>query len=69
MFDALIAAVLVLQDDSERLHKLITPQQGESLWMQIPWLTSVWEARQKAATEGKPIFIWAGSGGGPVGVC
>lgn len=69
MFDALIAAVLVLQDDSERLHKLVKPQPGESLWMQIPWLTSVWEARQKAAAEGKPIFIWAGSGGGPVGVC
>jgi hypothetical protein len=29
----------------------------------------VWSARRKAAAEGKPIFIWAGSGGGPVGVC
>ena len=49
--------------------KLIKPQPGESKWMEIPWLTSVWEARKKAAAEGKPIFIWAGSDGGPVGIC
>jgi hypothetical protein len=51
------------------VHQLIKPQPGESLWMQLPWLTSVWEARQQAAAEGKPIFLWAGSGGGPVGIC
>jgi hypothetical protein len=48
---------------------LIKPAEGESRWRQVPWLTSVWEARQKAAAEGKPIFVWAGSGGGPAGVC
>lgn len=53
----------------EQVHALIKPHQGESRWMQVPWLTSVWEARKLAAAEGKPIFIWAGSGGGPVGVC
>jgi len=53
----------------DALHALVKPQPGESRWMEIPWLTSVWEARQQAAAEGKPIFIWAGSGGGPVGVC
>jgi hypothetical protein len=53
----------------DKLCRLIRPQPGESRWMEIPWLTSVWEARKKAAAEGKPIFIWAGSGGGPVGVC
>lgn len=55
--------------DFYKLHKMIKTQPGESRWMQIPWLTSVWEARQQAAKEGKPIYIWAGSGGGPVGVC
>ena len=55
--------------DSQAIHQLIKPQPGESLWLQIPWLNSVWEARQRAAAEGKPIFIWAGSGGGPVGIC
>ena len=26
---------------------------------------SLWEARQKAAAEGKPMFVWFGSGGSP----
>jgi len=47
------------------VQKLIKPQPGESRWMEIPWLTSLWEARQKAAAEGKPIFVWFGSGGSP----
>ena len=55
--------------DFEKVHALIKPQGDESRWRQIPWLTSVWEARQLAAREGKPIFLWAGSGGGPAGVC
>ena len=25
---------------------------------QVPWLTSLWEAREKAAAEGKPILLW-----------
>jgi len=49
----------------ETLHRLIKPQPGESRWMEIPWLTSLWEARVRAAKEGKPIFLWYGSGGSP----
>jgi hypothetical protein len=52
-----------------KMMKLIKPQPGESKFMEIPWLTSVWDARKKAAAEGKPIFIWAGSDGSPVGIC
>src|SRR5262245_28437203 len=44
---------------------LIKPQPGESRWMEIPWQTSLWAARQKAAAEGKPMFVWSGSGGAP----
>jgi hypothetical protein len=51
------------------LHGMIRPQPGESRWMEIDWHPSVWEARQKAAAEGKPIFIMAGSGGAPVAGC
>lgn len=57
---------------SERLADiqiLIRPAEGESLFRTIPWHTDFWEARKLAAREGKPIYIWAGSGGGPVGVC
>jgi hypothetical protein len=53
----------------EKLHQLIKPQPGESRWMEIAWYPSVWEARQKAAKEGKPLFIWAGSGGAPAAGC
>ncbi len=49
----------------EKLHKLIKPQAGESRWMEIDWYPSVWEARQRAAKEGKPLLLWAGSGGAP----
>lgn len=51
------------------LNKLIKPQAGELLFQQIPWLLSVHDARVKAAAEGKPILIWSGSGGAPLGVC
>ena len=52
-----------------KLHKLIKPQPGELLFHEIPWHLSVWEARQKAAAEGKPILVWSGSGGAPIAVC
>ena len=52
-----------------KLHRLIKPQPGESRWMEIDWHPTVWEARQKAAAEGKPLFIWAGSGGAPAAGC
>ncbi len=53
----------------EKLHSLIKRQPGESRWMEIDWYPSVWEARQKAAAEGKPIFLMAGSGGAPAAGC
>jgi hypothetical protein len=53
----------------EKLHRMLKPQAGESRWMEIDWYPSVWEARQKAAAEGKPIFISAGSGGAPPAGC
>jgi hypothetical protein len=53
----------------EKLHALIKPQAGESRWMEIDWYPNVWEARQKAAAEGKPLFLMAGSGGAPPAGC
>lgn len=52
-----------------KLHTLIKRQPGESRWMEIDWHPSVWEGRQKAAKEGKPLFLWAGSGGAPAAGC
>jgi hypothetical protein len=53
----------------DKLYKMIKPQPGESLFMQIPWELSLWEGRQKAAAEGKPMLVWAGGWGVPIGSC
>ncbi len=42
----------------DKLHTLIKPTAGEDKWAEIPWLASLWEARQRAAAEGKPILLW-----------
>ncbi len=55
--------------DFRSLHQLISRQPGESRWMEVDWYPSVWEARRKAAEEGKPIFLMAGSGGAPSAGC
>jgi hypothetical protein len=51
-----------------RLLALIRPHVGESKWADLPWQTSLWEARQKAAAEGKPIYILAADFS-PLGFC
>ena len=53
----------------EKLHKMMLPQLGENRFHDIPWLLSIHEARQKAATEGKPILVWSGAGGPPIAIC
>lgn len=67
----LCAGELKMIDDSQfdNLHSLIKRQPGESRWMEIDWYPSVWEARKKAAAEGKPLFLMAGSGGAPAAGC
>ena len=50
----------------DKLHALIKPQADEDKFMQIPWQTSLWEARKKAAAEGKPILLWE-MDGNPLG--
>jgi hypothetical protein len=51
------------------IHKQIKPQPGESRWMEIPWLTDLHEARQKAAAEGKPLFLMVSGKGISIGMC
>lgn len=55
--------------DFTKLHAMLKPQPHESRWMEVNWYPSVWEARKVAAAEGKPIFLWAGSGGAPAAGC
>jgi hypothetical protein len=41
-----------------KLQAVIAPDAGEDEWAQIPWRTSLWEARVEAARAGKPILLW-----------
>lgn len=52
------AADPIPADKFEKVHALIRPQADEDQWGKIPWLTDLWEAREKAAKEGKPILLW-----------
>ena len=42
----------------ESLHALIKPTKAESRFLEIPWITNLQAARQKAAKEGKPLMIF-----------
>ena len=42
----------------DRVRGLIKPAAAEAGWERVPWQTSLWEARRKAAQEGKPILLW-----------
>jgi hypothetical protein len=53
-------------DDLGHLLATIKPQKGESPWREIPWLTSVTEARRKAAAEDKPLVIFTAADGSPL---
>jgi hypothetical protein len=56
-------------DQFNSLRALVRPQEGESRWREIDWLTSLTEAREQAAAEGKPILLWSGGGAPPLGGC
>lgn len=53
------AAEPVKPQDFARLHALIKPAPAEQAWSaEIPWMASLWDARVRAAAEGKPILLW-----------
>jgi hypothetical protein len=49
-----------------KLHALIKPGPNDEKWNEIPWLSDLWEARKKAAADGKPILLWE-MDGNPLG--
>lgn len=53
----------------DSLHAKIKPQKGESRFWEIDWMLDLTAARQKAAAEGKPLLVWSGAGGAPIGAC
>jgi hypothetical protein len=54
----LTAAEPNADEQLDKLAALIKPDAGEDKWANIPWQTSLWEARKVAAKEGKPILLW-----------
>ena len=44
----------------------LKPKPDELRWQEIPWQTDIREACRIAATEGKPVFLWA-MNGNPLG--
>ena len=60
------AAEPIRPEQFDRLHTLIRPSPGEEKWTAIPWLSSLWEARRRAAAEGRPILLWE-MDGNPLG--
>jgi len=52
----------------QEIHDLIKPGHGEARWAEIPWMACLWEARKKAAAEGKPLLLWMATEGNPVGM-
>src|SRR4051794_18317065 len=55
-----LAAPKIAPDQFNKLREIIKPKPGG--FDDVPWMTDLWQARQKAAAEGKPILIWVGDG-------
>lgn len=55
-----VTAPKVSPEQFNKLWGLIKPKPGG--FDDVPWMTDLWQARQKAAAEGKPILIWVGDG-------
>ena len=48
-------------DDFRKLHRDLQPPTGEA-WRTIPWKLTLLNARDQAARESKPVFLWAMDG-------
>jgi len=53
-------------ENFDQLRQAIQPKEGEDKWKAIPWMANLWEARRRAAAEGKPILLWE-MDGNPLG--
>lgn len=42
----------------DALLELCLPPKSESAWLELDWEIDLWKARERAAREGKPIFLW-----------
>jgi serine/threonine protein kinase len=50
-----------LDDADQKLLRnlaLIVPQKEELVWLDVPWVLDLWEARRQATEKGRPILLW-----------
>jgi hypothetical protein len=52
------AAVAAPPPPTDDVVRVIMPAPGEQAWLAIPWETDLTEARRRAITENRPIFLW-----------
>src|SRR5262245_25131816 len=50
----------ITADQLDKLRTLIKPKPGG--FDDLAWMTDLWQARKKAAAEGKPLLVWVGDG-------
>lgn len=53
----------------DKLHEMFKTQPGESRFWDLSWTIQLSRALERGAAAGKPILVWCGAGGAPVGVC
>ena len=53
---------LQVSDKFAAVRDKIAPKPEEELSKKVPWKTSLLEARQLAAEQGKPLFVWSMDG-------
>lgn len=42
----------------EQISRLCLPSDSDEGWRGIGWEIDLWAARERAAREGKPVFLW-----------
>jgi hypothetical protein len=48
----------ITPEQFKQLQTVIKPTPTADKWDRIPWMIDLWEARRRAAAEGKPILVW-----------
>ena len=51
------AAEPISSDQFNELQALIKPKDSESNWTRIPWMTSLWDARQRAREPRRTVHV------------
>jgi hypothetical protein len=58
IFPVVTSQAEVTKAQFDQLFGLCLPPKAESGWLELGWEIDLWKARERAAAEGKPIFLW-----------